>query len=516
MAVSPFSDGTPAASQWPIPPKHFFDYELETNVGMAGTYFYHSHIGFQAVTAAGPLIVEDSGPPPYHYNEERIIALSDVFNKTDGQIESGLQASPFVWSGETANVLVNGKGQIEGSSESPNCDLASIDVEPDKTYRFRLIGGTALSFVTLAFEDHDQLVLIEADGAYTKPVNTSYLQIGSGQRFSVLLRTKPRSELTKNQFFMQVETRDRPTMTRSFAVLNYRYKGAKSKRLSTPHVPPMTLPPTTLGWLDYKLESLHFDPSFPLTAEVTRRVIIRTHQMITNTIVWMQDNAPWFETFPSEPYLVSLYKNDSIEFPSYERAIANNGIDPVTRAFPANIGEVIEIVVQNTGSDSGALDIHPFHAHGSHYYDLGSGNGTYDPVTNEKNIDGVQLAKRDTTMLYKYGETTTPGLNMGWRAWRLRVTEPGVWMIHCHILQHMIMGKSTFKDSESPDLVFNGKTDIDLDMTGMQTVWVMGNESEIMTVPADDIQGYLVYGGNVYGNESFDPSSVHFKGNNMR
>ena len=60
MAVSPFSDGTPAASQWPIPPNHFFDYELETVVGMAGTYFYHSHIGFQAVTAAGPLIVEDA------------------------------------------------------------------------------------------------------------------------------------------------------------------------------------------------------------------------------------------------------------------------------------------------------------------------------------------------------------------------------------------------------------------------------------------------------------------------
>ncbi|MCJ1421622.1 hypothetical protein MMC32_007988 [Xylographa parallela] len=490
MAVSPFSDGTPAASQWPIPPNHFFDYELETDVGMAGTYFYHSHIGFQAVTAAGPLIVEDAGHLPYRYHEDRIIALSDVFNNTDAQIESGLQASPFVWSGETANVLINGKGQLNGSVESPNCELASIDVEPDKTYRFRFIGGTALSFVSLAFEDHDQLVLIEADGAYTKPVNTSYLQIGSGQRFSVLFRTKARSELSKSQFLMQVETRDRPTMTRSFAVLNYQYKGAKSRRLSAPLVPPLTLPPTTLGWLDYKLESLHPDPSFPLTAEVTRRVTIRTHQMITSTLVWAQDNAPWFETFPAEPYLVSLYKNDSLEFPSYERALANDGIDPVTRAFPANIGEVIEIVVQNTGADSGGLDIHPFHAHGSHYYDLGSGNGTYDPVANEQHIAGVQLAKRDTTMLYKYGEATTPGLDMGWRAWRLRVTEPGVWMVHCHILQHMIMG--------------------------MQTVWVMGNETEIMTVPADDIQGYLVYGGSVYGNESFDPSPVHFKGNYSR
>jgi hypothetical protein len=45
----------------------------------------------------------------------------------------------------------------------------------------------------------------------------------------------------------------------------------------------------------------------------------------------------------------------------------------------------------------------------------------------------------------------------------------------------------------------------------MQTVWVMGNASEILTVPLEEVQGYLVYGGSVYGNDSFDPSPVHFK-----
>ena len=451
MAVSPFSDGTPAASQWPIPPNHFFDYELETVVGMAGTYFYHSHIGFQAVTAAGALIVEDIDPPPYKYDEERIIALSDVFERTDAEIERGLQASPFEWSGETANVLVNGKGQLPGHATSPGCGPATIDVEPDKTYRFRFIGGTALSFVSLAFEEHDELTIIEADGDYTKPVNTSHLQIGSGQRFSVLFQTKARRDLTKNQFFMQIETRDRPTMTRSYAILNYISKHPReqrspfwNKKSPLPTTPPLTLPPTTLGWLDYQLQSLYPDPEFPPTSSVTRRVTVRTHQIIgSGTIVWAQDSTPWVDTFPTEPYLVSLYKNDSLVFPSYSRALANNGIDPDTKAFPANIGEVIEIVIQNTGSDVGSLDVHPFHAHGSHYYDLGSGNGTYDWEKNDERIRGVQLARRDTTMLYKYGEKTTPGEDMGWRAWRLRVTEPGVWMVHCHILQHMIMGGST-------------------------------------------------------------------------
>jgi len=438
MAVSPFSDGTPLASQWPIPPKYFFDYEIRPEVGMAGTYFYHSHVGFQAVSAAGPLIVEDAGPVPYKYDEEIVVLLQDVFNKTNENITAGLLANPFVWSGEPSNVMVNGKGQMHGMLKSPVCELASIHVQHDRTYRIRFIGGTALSFVTLGIEGHDKLTIIEADGSYTAPLSVDHLQIASGQRFSVLLRTKSRNETPKNQFFMQLETRDRPATITSFAVLNY---ANGRDLLEPPLTPPIILPNQTYGWTDYQLRPLKTNNGFPQLSEVTRRVVIRVHQMISGNIVWAQNNYPWVDTFPKEPYLVSLYKNDGANFPDYDRALANGGIDPVTRAFPAQIGEVIELVIQNTGSDNGGVDVHPFHAHGAHYYDIGAGNGTYDVTVNEERLKGTQPVMRDTTMVYRYGAKTTPGADAGWRAWRLRVTQPGVWMIHCHILQHMIMGK---------------------------------------------------------------------------
>lgn len=177
---------------------------------------------------------------PYEYDEDRIIALSDIFQKTDAEIEEGLVANlistPFQWSGESTNILVNGQGQLPGSEPGPGCEVATIGVEPDKTYRFRFIGGTALSFVSLAFEDHEIMTLFEADGDYTKPVNITYLQIGSGQRFSVLFRTKSRNDLLKkSQFFMQMETRDRPTLTRSFAIL--KYKLPRSSKKSTSRAP---------------------------------------------------------------------------------------------------------------------------------------------------------------------------------------------------------------------------------------------------------------------------------------
>ncbi len=454
QAASPFSDGTPQASQWPIPPMHYFDYELHPKAEDAGTYFYHSHVGFQAVSASGPLIVQDAEEPPYSYDDERTFFLSDIFNRSDSNITQGLQANPFAWSGETSNVLVNGYGiSAGGDTSGPTCSLPIIDVKPNTRYRFRFIGGTALSLVSLAFQGHSELTVIEADGQYTKPYTTSYLQIGSGQRYSILFKTKAYPE--NSTYYMQLETRERPTTTRAYALLAYTTaagNGSTPINSATPASPPLVLPNNTAGFLDYDLQPYQ-DNKFPHLSEVTRRVTMTVHQIISGSIIWAQNGLPWTDTFPQVPYLVSLYEgiytDNNGTSPSYTNAIQNGGMDNTTRTFPAKIGEVLEIVIQNTGADNGGLDVHPFHAHGGHFWDLGSGNGTYDIAANEAKLAGTQPVKRDTTMLYRYGKKTTPGANAGWRAWRLRVEEPGVWMIHCHTLQHMIMGECpsiTYKD----------------------------------------------------------------------
>ncbi|KAK0099391.1 hypothetical protein ONS96_008419 [Cadophora gregata f. sp. sojae] len=486
MATSPFSDGTPLASQWPIPPGKFFDYEIHVPTGMAGTYFYHSHVGFAAVSCTGPLIVQDVKKVPYKYDEERIVFLQDVFKKDDSTIEKGLISNPLSWSGESDMILVNGKGAGTANGTACNASLAAIDVKPGKTYRLRFIGATALAFASLAIEGHDMTV-IEADGSYTEPYNTSFLQIYTGQRYSVLLKTKPHPE--KSTYWMQIESRERPTLTRSFAVLNYGVPSPPTI-FYPPSQLPITVPSITRGFLDYQLKphhSNHHMAKMPSAANVTRTIIMTVHQRVNGPTVWVQNSYPWTETFPQEPYLVSLYKNNASNFPSMERALANNGIDPVTRVFPAQIGEVIEIIIQNTGADRGGLDAHPFHAHGAHYWDLGSGNGTYDQAANEARwaASAGKPIKRDTSVLYRYAPSTKNGTAMGWRAWRLEVTQPGVWMIHCHILQHMLMG--------------------------MQTIWVMGNAKQVMKVDRLDVQGYLTYGGDVVGDENRWPSVVEFQ-----
>lgn len=484
--VAPFSDGTPV-SQWPIPPRHFFDYELRPDVGYAGTYFYHSHLGFQAVTASGPLIVEDSDDTcSYEYDDERIVYLTDLFLNTDEVIENDLAGPNVTWPGETNDILVNGQGRL-ATNATGQCTLAAIDVEPGKTYRLRFIGATALSLVWLAFEGHDAMTIIEADGHYTQPLNTSYLQIGSGQRFSVLLSTKPETEVEQRQFYMQLSTLERPTSLTTFAVL--RYSGTTPDLTHVPSPPPLPVANATVGWLNYQLRPLIPDSNFPTLSEVNRRVTIIVHQNISSSdqlshISWLENGYPWVETLSPTPYLVEIYEDKFDTDAAYQRAVANGGLDLDTRTFPTKKGEVLEIVWQNTGSTAGSLETHPFHAHGAHYYDLGGGDGVYDSAANEAMLQNNPPVLRDTTILYPYQATATPGVPAGWRAWRLRADNAGVWMLHCHILQHMLIG--------------------------MQTIFVVGDKEDIVQQSGPASAGYLTYGGSAYGNETYSPEVMHF------
>ncbi|KAL5338357.1 Cupredoxin [Aspergillus crustosus] len=485
--TAPFSDGTPAGSQWPIPPGHFFDYEVKPEAGSAGTYFYHSHVGFQAVTAKGPLIVDSCDPPPYDYDEERTLLIADYFNETDAQIEAGLVSTNFTWSGETDGILVNGHGR-QASNQPGSCRLADIALEAGKTYRLRLIGGTALSLVSIAFEGHD-VSIIEADGHYTKPYKTDFLQIGSGQRYSVLLKAKSKAELAKahkRQFYIQITTLERPAVLTNFAVLSYT---AKPDLKTVPPRPPLPVASAVQGWLDYELQPLHPDHDFPRAEEVTRRIVIDVHQNVSDHIIWLQNGYDWIQSYRQTPYLVDIYNNKLDLDAAYDRALSRGagfGFDNITRTFPARIGEVLEIVWQNRGAfESGALDAHPFHAHGRHFYDLGGGDGLYNLTANEERLKGTHPIQRDTTLLYRYREKTNELVPSGWRAWRIRVTDAGVWMFHCHILQHMVMG--------------------------MQTVFTFGDRDDILAQSGPVNEGYLVYGGSAYGNATRAPLAQHFK-----
>lgn len=446
------------------------------------------------MTAAGPLIIEDAAEPPYEYDDERIVFLQDYYNKTDDVIEHGLTAVPFVWSGEVNAVLLNGVGVANtATAGEPGCTLPVIDVEPGKTYRVRFIGALAISMVSLGIEGHASMDVIAADGQYTKCHNIDHMQITTGQRFEVLFRTKSVDEITeldgKTDFIIQFETKDRPSKYTGFGILRYSNAAgtAQANITSAPSIAPLRLPNDTYNFLEYALEPLTPN-GFPTAAEVTRRVHITNQQLLDSATIWQLSGLNWTEedVQNSPPYLVDIYKNGPAAIPDYTAALANGGWDPRTLTWPAKIGEVLEIILENTGSSvngNGGVDYHPFHLHGGHFYDCGSGNGSYDAAANEERLKDYTPVLRDTTTLYRYEEKSKPEEPSGWRCWRLRVRYAGCWMLHCHILQHMLMG--------------------------MQSVWVMGDYQDIARIPYSGAEGYLEFGGTAYGGEDISPLVWH-------
>lgn len=217
------------------------------------------------------------------------------------------------------------------------------------------------------------------------------MQIAPGQRFSFLLHTLQKPE--KQYYYIQLESREFGGLTRSFAVLNYGPETAEDCLVYPPDTPPITLPETDPHWLEYSLRPFNNSEyplsslsaqHFPTAAEVTRRVNITSHLLIPNGgLLYKMNGYTWNEGLVPEPYLVSLYKDGGANWPNMERALKNDGLDPVVYAFPAEVGEVLEIVVQGTGSEGNGTETHPWHAHGAHYWDLGSGEGVYDREANE-------------------------------------------------------------------------------------------------------------------------------------
>lgn len=392
------------------------------------------------MSASGPLIIEDAAKPPYDYDEELIVIIQDYFNKTDTILEQGLLATPLNWTGETNAVLLNGVGIATGQKAGVgSCQLPVWNVKPGKTYRMRFIGATAISLVSLGIEGHGDLKIISADGHYTKPYQVDHLQVATGQRFEILLKTKTLAELgSKTDYVIQYETKERPAVYTGFGV--FRYNASMPQITAAPMTKPLTLSNATYAWLEYALQPLTPN-NFPKASEVTRRIVISNVQLAKGATIWQLDGLNWTDHAPpnNPPYLVDIYKNGPSAMPNYTAALENYGWDPNTLTWPAKLGEVLEIIWENTGSivgspPNGGVDFHPFHAHGGHYYDIGSGNGTYDPVANEEKLKNYNPVLRDTTILYRYGEKTTAGAVAGWRGWRLRVEDAGVWMVHCHIL----------------------------------------------------------------------------------
>jgi len=184
MRGFPAFDGVYGVTQAGIPAQGGnFTYRWVASVG---THFYHAHM--QALQAdrgmKGPIVVKAKNDPHASlYTEERVVALSDEWVNPDVCLKAeGAQPGNPVCA-EIQKATMNGVWG-DGSSEYP---WPMLTVTPGTCYRLRFIGmmGQAQNF-QVAIAGHN-MTLIALDGADVEPILLSQFNLHAGERADVVV-----------------------------------------------------------------------------------------------------------------------------------------------------------------------------------------------------------------------------------------------------------------------------------------------------------------------------------------
>ena len=213
-------DGVPNISDGfkGIPPGETFSYHF--SVLQSGTYWYHSHSGFQEQTGAyGAIIVDPIEPEPFAYDRDYVVVLSDwsdedpnavyaklkklshyynfrertvgeAFAEIEEKGWSGFRADRAMWdqmrmsdrdisdvTGYTYTFLMNGVTPADGW-------LGLF--ERGERVKLRFVNAAAMTFFDVRIPGL-KMTVVAADGQYVEPVSVDEFRIGVAETYDVLV-----------------------------------------------------------------------------------------------------------------------------------------------------------------------------------------------------------------------------------------------------------------------------------------------------------------------------------------
>ena len=210
IAMSNDMDGVPGLTQEPIAAGARFDYGF--TAPHPGTYFYHSHSGFQLDRGLYGVLIIDDPDEPGDYDHEWLVVLDDWLDGIDGTPDDAAQQLGILSgpepSSETAGMGRGAMGGMHSGDEAMVSPL--IGVAGDVSYPLYLVNGrvpadpivwtarpgqrTRIRFVNagadtvfrVALGGH-QMTVTHADGFPVEPEETDALMIGMGERVDALV-----------------------------------------------------------------------------------------------------------------------------------------------------------------------------------------------------------------------------------------------------------------------------------------------------------------------------------------
>jgi CopA family copper-resistance protein len=256
MRIPAEMDGVPGLSYAGIAPGKTFVYRFP--VLQNGTYWYHSHSGFQEQLGLwGALVIEPRDKDPIEYDRDYVVLLSDWSDTNPETLYSSLkkQTDYYNFHRRTAGTFIEdakSKGLrstvhnrlMLGRMDMSPTDIADVTsatytylmngnppdanwtalFKPGERVRLRLINASAMTLFDVRIPGLPMTV-VQADGNYVRPVTADEMRLGVAETYDVIVQPHDERAYT---IFAQPESRG------SYA------RGTLAPRLGmTAEVPPM-------------------------------------------------------------------------------------------------------------------------------------------------------------------------------------------------------------------------------------------------------------------------------------
>ncbi|KAK3949308.1 Cupredoxin [Pseudoneurospora amorphoporcata] len=421
MNGSTHMDGSSMVTQCPIPPGASFTYNF--TIDQPGTYWYHSHAQGQYPDGLrGPLIIHDP-KTPFQYDQELVLTVSDWYHEPMSVLQPRFMS----------------KYNPTGAEPIPNAALMNdtqnltIPMIPERTYSFRMANIGAFAGQYIWIEGHN-MTIVEMDGVYVHPTETSMIYLSAAQRCSFLVKAK--RETSRN--FPMIASMDTTLFDTTPPSLNPNVTSYLLYNNTAPLPTPSPLDSFT------PLDDTHLHPRdnlgiLPLPDQaITLNISMSNlasgaNYAFFNNITYVAPLVPTLYTVLSSP-------NSS----SFELTANAQIYGTYTHPYILPHHSIIQLVLNNL--DTGR---HPFHLHGHNFQVLhrsGPDEGPWWSTSsnlNEPSYNHTIKAppmRRDTLLVEPNGNAVL----------RFRADNPGVWLFHCHIEWHMISGlAATFVEAPS-------------------------------------------------------------------
>jgi CopA family copper-resistance protein len=227
-------DGVPGLSFDGIAPGETFVYRFD--VRQSGTYWYHSHSGYQEQTGLyGPLVIEPAGPERHPTDRDYVVMLSDWTDENPAHIYAKLKKQSDYYNFAQPTVPdffrdVSEKGlrqalaqrQMWNEMRMSPADLADVSAHaytylmngtapagnwtgifrPGEKIRLRFINGSAMSIFDVRIPGL-KMTVIAADGQDVEPVAVDEFRISVAETYDVIV--EPQDERAYTLFAQSID-----------------------------------------------------------------------------------------------------------------------------------------------------------------------------------------------------------------------------------------------------------------------------------------------------------------------